>query len=632
MEKDSNLISQDIELNVEAEVFKEEYENSDEISKMTLIIDQLKNENRNIRYFCINNLHTVAELLGPSRTEEELLPLILDYIINFEDNEEILSNLTSKLYELTNYISNKNNITSILRGLELLAGNDDENVRQNATDNLCKLIRMSDDKIIQNEVFPLMQRLIQNDIKSKISCCYLFPLVYQKLNCENTKQELFQVFNEISREDSPSVRRAAAANIGELALVGDNNLLNSIINLHFNLLKDGVDIVKVHAIESTKTLLDQSDEEQKKTLISNFISSINRDKSWRVKYAAAETICDVVKNFDFNFNELNFLPSIMLFLKDTEPEVRSSAIARINVLINHISKDKFVTNIFPILQEMINDSNHHVRSLLATSLLQICENLDENIFQNNMADLINKIIKDETLEVKNAAVAGFDKLITFIKNKSICEKNILPMMVEISKDSKWRIRFTLCEKLNVICDNLDLEIFKKNFLNLLTLFFMDHAYEIRKMTIEIFNKFLEKDLEENKNIIWEKIKTSLLSNNYILRIEGLKAIDALKHHFYKSVRNSNLSNFSSSNSIGNESFLKKDIIPFVLLLKDDKVPNVRFNIVQMLKNIVLFFKEKESVVNNDTSNKIKNVINSFTTDEDNDVKFFAEEAMKIFNV
>ena len=63
---------------------------------------------------------------------------------------------------------------------------------------------------------------------------------------------------------------------------------------------------------------------------------------------------------------------------------------------------------------------------------------------------------------------------------------------------------------------------------------MDHAYEIRKMTIQIFNKFLEKDLEENKSVIWEKIKTSLLSNNYILRIEGLKAIDSLKHHFYKS--------------------------------------------------------------------------------------------------
>jgi len=629
MEKEKSSAYNEFELNKEAEKFKEEYENSDEVSKMTLIIDQLKNENRNIRYFCINNLQTVAELLGHTRTEEELLPLILDYIINFEDNEEILSNLTIKLFELTSYISNKNNFTSILRGLELLAGNDDETVRQNATDNLCKLVKISDDKIIQNEVFPLMQRLIQNDIKSKISCCYLFPLVYQKLNCESTKQELFQVFNEISREDSPSVRRAAAANIGELAMVGDNNLLNSIISLHFNLLKDNVDIVKVHAIESTKSLLEQSDEEQKKTLISNLITAINRDKSWRVKYAAAETICDIVKNFDNNFNELNFLPSMMLFLKDAEPEVRSSAVTKINVFCNHISKEKFTCNIIPILQDMVNDANHHVRSLFATSLMLICENINENIFQNNIFDLINKLIKDETLEVKNSAVGGIDKLIFFFKNKNIFEKCILPMLVEISKESKWRVRYTLSEKLNVICDLIDIETFKKNFMNLLSLFFIDHAYEIRKITIDIFGKILEKDLEESKNIIWEKIKSSLLSNNYILRIEGLKAIDSLKIYFHKCSRNMT-SSVSSSGFLNNDNFLKSDVLPFVLLLKDDKVPNVRFNIVQILKNIMVFLKEKESIINNDSINKIKNVINNFISDEDPDVQFFSEEAIKIF--
>jgi len=627
MEKDMNSTNNDIESRKEAEKFKEEYETSDEISKMTLIIDQLKNENRNIRYFCINNLNCVAELLGPTRTEEELLPLLLDYIINFEDNEEILSNLTFKFFDLTNYISNKNNITSILRGLELLAGNDDEGVRQNATENLCKLVNIADDKIIQNEIFPLMQRLIQNDIKSKISCCYLFPLVYQKLNCESTKQELFQVFNEISREDSPSVRRAAAANIGELAKVGDNSLLNNIINLHFNLLKDNVDIVKVHAIESTRTLLDQSDEDQKKTLITNFISAINKDKSWRVKYSAAETICDIVKTFDNNFNELNFLPSIMLFLKDAEPEVRSSALSKISGFIKHISKEKFISNIIPILQEMTNDANHHVRSLYATALLEICEIVDENVFQNSIYDLINKVIKDETLEVKNSAVNGFDKLSAFMVNKSLFEKLIMPMMIEISKDSKWRVRYTLCEKLNSICEILDIETFKKNFLNLLSLFFIDHAYEIRKMTIEIFNKILEKDFEESKNIIWEKIKGSLLSNNYILRIEGLKAIDALKHHFYYSSKNKNI---KSNNVSDNDSFLKSDIINFVLLLKEDKVANVRFNILKLLKNIILFLKDKDSNSNKDCMSKIKSFINAFISDEDQDVKYFANEALLVF--
>jgi len=95
----------------------------------------------------------------------------------------------------------------------LLCGNDDETVRQKATDNLCDLILKLDESIITNEIFPLMQRLIQNDMKSKVSCCYLFPIVYPKLSNQLIKTELIQAFYEISKDDCPAVRRAAAFNI-----------------------------------------------------------------------------------------------------------------------------------------------------------------------------------------------------------------------------------------------------------------------------------------------------------------------------------------------------------------------------------------------------------------------------------
>jgi serine/threonine-protein phosphatase 2A regulatory subunit A len=437
--------------------------------------------------------------------------------------------------------------------------------------------------------------------------------------------ELFQVFNEISREESPSVRRAAAANIGELAAVGDSVLLNNIINLHTNLIKDSVDIVKVHTIQSTKFLLAQSDDSQKKSIISNFISSINKDKSWRVKYAAAEAIADIVNSFDISFNELNFLPTVMLFLKDNEPEVRSSAISKLNNFIKFISKEKFISSIIPILQEMITDNNHHVRSLLATTLLNICENenIDDEIFEKYLYDMINKITKDDLLEVKNSAVCAFDKLGKFMGSKGNSEKLINTMIIEISKDTKWRIRFSLCERLKIICEKFDIGIFKTNFFNILSVFFMDHASEIRKITVEIFRILLESDLEGNKILIWEKIKSSLLSTNYILRIEGLKAIDYLKENFIKS---------NKSNNIGknNESFLCNEIIPFILLLKDDRVPNVRFNIVNLLKNLYFFLSKSNSTSlnNNELSNKIRNSIVSLNSDSDLDVKFFSNEALE----
>lgn len=202
-----------------AKEMEDNLKNLDAISMTSLLIEELKNENHNVRLFCVKKSTAVAEILGGTRTEEEFIPFLIELIINFEENEEVLLELSNEFLKLVNYLSSINNISSILRGLELLAGNDDENVRQNATDNLCKLIITLDETIITNEVFPLMQRMIQNDMKSKVSCCYLFPVVYPKLTNQLIKAELVQAFYEISRDDCPSVRRAAAFNISKSILI-----------------------------------------------------------------------------------------------------------------------------------------------------------------------------------------------------------------------------------------------------------------------------------------------------------------------------------------------------------------------------------------------------------------------------
>ena len=76
-----------------------------------------------------------------------------------------------------------------IRSLEILAGNDDEIVRQTSIKNLLKLIDLLNDDLITNEIFPLMKRLIDNDLKTKMSCCYLFPAVYSKLKDKSVKKE-----------------------------------------------------------------------------------------------------------------------------------------------------------------------------------------------------------------------------------------------------------------------------------------------------------------------------------------------------------------------------------------------------------------------------------------------------------
>jgi serine/threonine-protein phosphatase 2A regulatory subunit A len=611
-------ISEEEEKTAVLNQFEQEISSLNKLEKIAIFIERLKNNNYNIRLYCVKQLVSVAELLGPQRTEEELIPLLLDLIINFEDNDEVLLELSNQFVSLSDYIPNKRtNVSSILKGLELLAANDDEIVRQQATDNLCSLIQTLDENTITNEIFPLMQRLIQNDIKSKVSCCYLFPVVYPTLNNDQIKKELMQAFHEISRDDSPSVRRAAAHNIKNFALIEDDELIRELVNLHSDLLRDNIDIVKVFAISSTKNLLMKLPEDEQKKLITNFNTIINKDKSWRVKYAAAETICEVCSIFDKNFNEQNFLPIVMLLLKDPEAEVRASVLAKFDNFVGYISNQKFLSNILPIFQDsLVSDHNYHVRSLFSNALVKIAKNFSPDVFEKSLFPLISKVLKDDVIEVRNSALQNFEDLACFFKNETIMLNSIFPSIHELSKDNKWRIRLTLTEKFLILAETLPQDIFISYFLTIVNNLYTDHASQIREVTYKIYEKLCIRIRDFVNSHLWSTQKFALLSTNYIMRISALNSIDYLnKQNCYE------------------DNFLSRTVLPMAFSIKDDKVANVKFSLCNVIKSIFIqIYKKKEKNLNvnifGENFDEAKRVLKNLSgEDQDVDVQYFAREAL-----
>ena len=152
--------------------------------------------------------------------------------------------------------------------------------------------------------------------------------------------------------------------------------MKDLCNLYTDLLKDSVDIVRVFAIESTKALLSKLNQEQNTKLVRNFSTMIEKDKSWRVKYAAGEQICELCSLYSQEYNDANFLPLIVKFLKDPEPEVRTAVLSKFNNIIGRISMTKFVEQIIPVFNENIsNDNNHHVRAVFATTIVSCSKSL-----------------------------------------------------------------------------------------------------------------------------------------------------------------------------------------------------------------------------------------------------------------
>ena len=588
--------------------FVEEYYKSDNFKKASLIIDSLKSDNQPIRLFCSKRLTDLGNILGIERIEDELIPFITDLILNFENDGEVLAEYSNQILNLLTILKMNNRLSFIgIRSLEILSGNDDEIVRQTAISNLSKLIELLDEQIITNEIFPLMKRLIENDLKTKMSCCYLFPIVYPKLENQDIKKELLQVYSEISKDESPSVRRAAADNIKFFCKVQENEVIGLLFKLYNEFIQDPVDIVKIYTIQSTPYLLSVLSINNQEKLILNFTKSMAEEKAWRVKYAAIECIVKISENISVASFEKKYVSILMLFLKDQEPEVKCAVLNYFDKFINLISIDNFKLNFLPLFKNISNDNNIHVRSSYANTLLKCIPYFrqDEQLI-NSIMPIMNKFLKDEIVEVQYATIENIDKIILLSKNdESIIEKYIMPIIKEgMTEDKKWRFRYIIAENILKIINELDKEIINKYFLDIIIKLFSDYAYDIRITIWKIIEKLvniMDNDFIERK--IWEVQKEQMKSSNYILRISSMKSIDYLKNYY-------------------SQDFIQYIIIPFIInCVKEDRIPNVKFSACEVLASLVKYINKEEK-----SKKSVENFLNGFFNDKDEDVVFFSRSA------
>jgi serine/threonine-protein phosphatase 2A regulatory subunit A len=588
--------------------FVEEYYKSDDFKKASLIIESLKSENQPIRLFCAKRLTDLGNILGVARIEDELIPFITDLILNFENDGEILSEYSNQILNLLIILKKNNRLSFIgIRSLEILSGNDDEIVRQTAINNLSKLIELLDEQIITNEIFPLMKRLIENDLKTKMSCCYLFPIVYPKLENSDIKKELLQVYSEISKDESPSVRRAAADNIKFFCKVEENEVISLLFKLYNDFIKDSVDIVKIYTIQSTPDLLNKLSINNQEKLILNFTKSMAEEKAWRVKYSAIECIAKISENINIPSFEKKYVSLLMLFLKDREAEVKCAVLNYFEKFINLISINTFKINFLPLFKSISNDNNLHVRSSYANTLLKCIPYFkqDEQLI-NNITPIINKLLKDEIVEVQYATIENIDKIILLSKeDESIIEKYIMPIIKEsMNVEKKWRFRCIIAENILKIISDLDSGVINKYFLDVIIKLFYDHAYDIRLIVWKIIEKLVN-IMDDNfiQDKIWETQKLQMKNNNYILRISAMKSIDYLKQYYKKE-------------------FIMNEIIPYIINnIKDDKIPNVKFSACEALESLVVFIGKEEKC-----KKFVEDFLNGFFNDKDDYVVFISKSA------
>jgi serine/threonine-protein phosphatase 2A regulatory subunit A len=134
-----------------------------------------------------------------------------------------------------------------------------------------------------------------------MSSAYMLHVVAGKLaghSFEEARNTLLSLFISLCSDEAPIVRRSCCSNLGKYAaVIGESTARDALISCCAKLSKDEQDSVKLLAVDACIQIAQRC---KSPTVVSQLYScalALATDRSWRVRYAAADKYGDLLASF-----------------------------------------------------------------------------------------------------------------------------------------------------------------------------------------------------------------------------------------------------------------------------------------------------------------------------------------------
>ena len=138
-----------------------------------LLIDELKNDDIQLRLNSIHRLSTISRALGEERTRKELIPFLSE---NSDDDDEVLLAMAEELGVFIPFVGGIEHAHVILPPLESLSTVEETSVREKAVDSLCKIGSQMKESDLVDSFVPLVKVLhlyFSSFFQSRVNCIVL---------------------------------------------------------------------------------------------------------------------------------------------------------------------------------------------------------------------------------------------------------------------------------------------------------------------------------------------------------------------------------------------------------------------------------------------------------------------------
>ena len=447
---------------------------------------------------------------------------------------------------------------------------------------------------------------------SRISAASLFHVAYKRLP-DAEKRNLRALFLRLCTDDTPAVRRAAAQNFGNVVKqVKPAEVLSEFLGTFNSISVDEQDSVRIQVITTCVTLAELLTSDEQAAHVLPVVLAVGSDKSWRVRWSLAMRLHELCGPLGERVANDSLSVVFEGLLGDSEAEVRSAAAARIAVVGTFLRKATVIARVLPAVQRLVTDASEHVRASLACVVNRLATSLGKEDTVERLLPIVLLLLRDEVSEVRLNIISNLDAMNTVV-SIDLLSQSLLPAIVDLAEDNKWRVRLAIIELIPVLAKQLGKEYFGDKLCALCMTWLDDTVYSIRRAATENLLRLAELFGEDwaTENIL-PQVDRMRNHKNYLHRTTALYALQVLVRCL----------------SLG---AIEKSVMPMVLQMADDAVPNIRFIAAKTLQAVAErcqgLSDPTHSYAASTAAAEISAALSKLVLDQDRDVKFYAASAI-----
>jgi len=527
----------------------------------------------------------------------EFIPYI-QKIINTEEDEVLLA-ISEELPRFKSYLDGKQ-MTAVLPLFLALLGCEETVVRESTVEGLRKLVPSFTEEQVQKDLIPMVVNISNTEaFQWKVSACYLIRICYPKAGKE--KEKLVNLYFKLCDDDTPIIKRTAAKEFGPLCLIIEKDTVKSeMLNCYKKFMNES-DTVRVTILPSIVQLSKIFQEPELQKLHIQNINAASIDKSWRVRNELANLYPQFIDYFQNNPN-LDLVQPICTLMKDSETEVKASALKALNQVISKLPADKVTSQIVPTLRGLNNESNKDTKANIGLLFGPISRIIGYTSFNANLGTMMDTLMKDENAEVRLGVAKSMYEIFASSDGSLLSSTN--SFLGTMQKDAQYRIRECVYDTLAKLGIKYGLEVFKNNIEGLFFNYLTDNVASVREIGIKSLSSLIK------------QFGTTWVTSSLIPKLQSHLSGQKISYLNRMCMLHSICVCAEYLDAKQNAEF----IVPILSKGLKDKIPNVRFYTIKLIEKI---FKNLDTT----SKSKLEGSIKTLLSDEDPDVKYFASKFM-----